>query len=73
MPTLKTRINVSLPYAVDIMLARLAKRDDVPRATKALDLMKLALEIEEDAVWDALASKRDTRGAKFVSHNNAWR
>ncbi|OGL89479.1 hypothetical protein A3H75_01245 [Candidatus Uhrbacteria bacterium RIFCSPLOWO2_02_FULL_51_9] len=73
MPTLKTRINVSLPRAVDIMLARLAKRDDVPRATKALDLMKLALEIEEDTLWDARAAQRDTRGARFVSHKNAWR
>ena len=50
----------------------LAKRDQVPRVTKAVDLLKTALEIEEDRVWDMLASKRDTKSAKFIPHKKAW-
>ena len=51
----------------------LAKRDRVPVATKAAHLLSLALEIEEDQMLDALATKRDTPRAKFVSHALAWR
>lgn len=72
MATTKKRINVSLPEDVEISLKHLAARDDVPEATKAVHLIKLAMEIEEDDVWNALAEKRDTKGAKFVSHKKAW-
>lgn len=68
----KTRINISLPHDVRRMLERLAKRDEMPQATKAAELLRMALEYEEDAVWDALAGARDRRGAKFVSHHRAW-
>lgn len=72
MPTEKYRIHVSVPKDVETALERLAKRDDVPRASKALDLIRIALEIEEDQVWDRLALKRDTKNAKFVSHQKVW-
>jgi hypothetical protein len=72
MPTLKKRINVSLPEDVERALLVLAKRDDVPQATKALHLITLALEIEEDDIFNALAEKRDAKSAKFVSHVRAW-
>lgn len=72
MPTLKKRINVSLTEEIEQALTLLAKRDDVPQATKALHLLQLALEIEEDDVWNAIAQKRDTKDAEFVSHADAW-
>jgi hypothetical protein len=72
MATSKKRINISLPDDIDEALKELAERDNVPQATKAIHLIKIALEIDEDEVWNALASKRDTKGAKFVSHNDAW-
>ncbi len=72
MATLKHRINVTLSDSVDVALLMLAKRDRVPRATKAAELLNIALEIEEDRVWDILARARDTKGAKFVSHKKAW-
>ncbi len=72
MPTLKKRLNMSLPADVDAALAALAERDDMPQATKALHLIKLALEIEEDEIWNAIAEKRDTKNAKFVSHEEFW-
>ncbi len=73
MPTLKTRINITLPAEVEQALVRLAARDEMPTATKAVHLIRLALEIEEDEVWDAIAAKRDTGKARFVSHRRAWK
>lgn len=72
MATTKKRINISLPEDIEISLKQLAVRDDVPEATKAIHLIKLAMEIDEDDIWNTLAEKRDTKGAKFVSHKKAW-
>ena len=72
MPTLKKRLNMSLPEEIEEALSVLAKRDSMPQATKALHLIELALEIEEDDVWDSIAEKRDKKGAKFLSHDEAW-
>ena len=72
MPTTKRRINISLSPDLERALTTLARRDDMPEATKAADLLRIALEIEEDQVWDAVASRRDTKSAKFVSHKKAW-
>jgi len=73
MPTTKTRVNVSLSAELETLLRRLAKRDDVPQATKARQLIERAIEIEEDEVWDTVASKRDTSSSSFVSHDEAWK
>ena len=72
MATSKKRINVSLPKDVETILYELAKRDDVPPATKAVHLIKLAIEIDEDDYWDALAEKREADDSDFVSHDEAW-
>lgn len=71
MATTKRRVNVSLPDYVDEAVKKLAKRDNVPDATKALELIKIALEIEEDEILDEVAASRDKDGA-FVSHKDAW-
>ena len=72
MPTTKKRTNLCLPNDIDEALVFLAERDDVPKATKALQLIKIAIAVEEDEVWDSLATKRDTKDAKFISHKDAW-
>ena len=58
---------------LDEVLERLAKRDQMPQATKAEHLLAMALEFEEDEVLNAIASKRDRKGSVFVSHAAAWR
>lgn len=68
----KTRINISIPQDVRRALGRLAKRDEMPEATKAAELLRRALELEEDDVWNAVAGARDRKGARFVSHDRAW-
>lgn len=73
MATKKKRINISLPYDMDKALKHLALRDNVPQATEAIHLLKIALEIDEDQIWDAIASKRDKKSAKFVKHKDAWK
>ena len=54
------------------ILAKLAKRDQVPQATKAAELIRIGVEIEEDELFDIIASERDKEKVKFVSHKKAW-
>lgn len=72
MSTTKQRINISLSDEMRLALARLARRDRVPTATKAAHLIASALDTEEDTIWNELAMKRDRRGARFLSHKKAW-
>ena len=54
-------------------LVKLAGRDKVPAATKAGRLLEIALELEEDKTWDVLASKRDTKNARYLAHDKVWK
>ncbi|OGI64397.1 hypothetical protein A2733_01155 [Candidatus Nomurabacteria bacterium RIFCSPHIGHO2_01_FULL_40_20] len=72
MPTTKKRLNISLSPDLDILLSRISKRDSVPMATKAVYLLALALEQEEDIVLGEIAKKRDHKKARFYSHKKAW-
>jgi hypothetical protein len=73
MATTKKRINISVSKDMDSILSKLAKRDQMPQATKAEHLIRLALEIEEDQFLENIAKTRDVRGAVYVSHSQAWR
>jgi CopG antitoxin of type II toxin-antitoxin system len=72
MATTKTRINISLPDDVKAALVQTADREGIPVATKAERLLEVALELEEDQVWDELASKRDTKDAHFLTSDEAF-
>ncbi len=72
MTTTKTRINLTLPPVLEDLLQHVARRDNVPTATKAVALLALALEIEEDTLWDRLARVRDTNQIKYIPHAQAW-
>ena len=72
MTTIKSRINVSVPENVRIALADLAKRDQVPTATKAEHLIEIGLELEEDEVWDKIAASRDTKSTTFHIHSEIF-
>ncbi len=73
MPTSKKRINVSLRKDTAMFLKQIALRDDMPEATKAAELIELALEIEEDAYFAKIADARDVKGATYISHEKAWK
>ena len=73
MSTTKKRINISVSKELNDALSKLAKRDQMPQATKAEHLLRFALEIEEDDILNIIARERDTSSAKFASHKLAWR
>ncbi len=66
MPTLKTRVNLTVPDHINKTLVRIARRDRMPVATKTLQLLTTALEIEEDIAIAAMATERDTKHATWV-------
>ncbi len=73
MATVKTRLHISLSKPEERFLASLAKRDQMPRATKAAQLVRAAMEIEEDFALSALATQRDVMGATWLSEKEFWR
>jgi len=73
MPTIKSRVNISLPDEVKEALEKLAKRDRIPEATKAARLLEIAIEMEEDLFWNEIAEERDKKQTKFISHAVAWK
>lgn len=72
MPTTKTRINITLPKTIEVILNKIAERDDMPVATKAKELLQFAIEVEEDQMWDNVATARDKKNSKFITHDQAW-
>lgn len=72
MSTSKKRINISIPKDIERAIAELAKRDETPQATKAGELLRLAIQFEEDQVLDAIATARDKKNARFIPHKNVW-
>ena len=73
MATLKKRINISVSDAVEQAVALLAKRDDVPQATKVTELLTLALELEEDTYFASVVKNRLAKKVSgWKSHTEAW-
>lgn len=68
MSTIKSRLNISLPDDTKKALLSIAKRDQMPAATKAVRLMEIGMETEEDEVWDQIAASRDNKDTIFHSH-----
>ena len=72
MATTKKRVNISLSPEMEKVLTRLAKRDSVPEATKVVELLHTALEIEEDVAFGKLAEERFKSMGKTISHKEVW-
>lgn len=72
MATLKKRVNISLSKPLEDALGKLAKRDQVPQATKAAELIRIAIEFEEDVVFDRLAEDRFKSMKKTLTHKKVW-
>jgi len=68
----KKRVNISIAPEINAALHRLAERDQMPVASKALELIKKALQVEEDDALDFLAQERDVRGTRYLSHQKTW-
>ena len=72
MSTMKSRLNISLPDDVKKALLSIARRDQMPAATKALRLMEAGLELEEDDIWDKIATSRDRKDSVFHTHTSVF-
>ncbi|OGJ61729.1 hypothetical protein A3A67_01535 [Candidatus Peribacteria bacterium RIFCSPLOWO2_01_FULL_51_18] len=72
MPTKKRRINITLKKDVALYLKKLALRDDMPEATKAAQMIELAMEIEEDLYFSRIADERFRNMKKTVSAAEFW-
>jgi predicted DNA-binding protein len=72
MPTIKTRINITVPKELERVIAGLAKRDTVPVATKARQMLETALEFEEDISLARLVKQREQEGV-FVPFATVWK
>ena len=74
MPVKNPRINVVLEKPLYNTIERLATRDGVSLSLKVRDLVKEALEIEEDMALSAFAEKREKTFAKSKSlkHHEVW-
>ncbi|HEY4505402.1 MAG TPA: hypothetical protein VJG67_01810 [Candidatus Paceibacterota bacterium] len=72
MATIKQRINITANESVEKMIKHLAKRDNMPVSAKALDLLRLALDLEEDMIWANIADKRKDNGP-YIEHEKFWK
>ena len=73
MATLKKRINISVSEAVEQAVSLLAKRDDMPQATKVTELLELALELEEDTYFASVVKTRlAAKVTDWKSHTEVW-
>ncbi len=73
MVTLKRRINISVDRNTELTLTRIAKRDSVPIATKAAELLRFALEIEEDIAFATIVEERMKYKGKGIPHKLVWK
>lgn len=73
MPTIKQRINITADADIESALKSAAKRDRVSVSSKATELIRLALEIEEDTVLARIADSRMSEKVSFISHERAWK
>lgn len=68
----KKRINISPDLETSLAVIQAAKRDKVPVATKAAELLRSALELEEDLILGAEAGRREKQKGSYLSHEEVW-
>lgn len=74
MPTKNPRINVVLEKPLYDNIEQLAERDGVSLSLKVRDLVREALEIEEDMALSTFAEEREQtfRKTKSLKHDGVW-
>ena len=74
MPTQNPRVNVVLDNFLYQNVQLLAKKDNVSLSAKVRDLLKEALEIQEDIALSAFAEKREKswHDSEAIAHDDVW-
>ena len=74
MPTKNQRINVVLEKPLYDSVRRLAEKEDVSLSLKIRDLVRAALEAEEDAALAQFAEEREKsfKRTRALTHKQVW-
>jgi len=74
MPTKNPRINVVLEKPLYETVRRLAEKEDVSLSLKIRDLVRAALEAEEDAALAQFAEEREKsfKRSRAFTHKQVW-
>lgn len=72
MATKKKRIYISLPEGSNELVTMLAKRNGIPPATQAAQLIEESLEYQENLQIAEIIKARK-KNPVFISHANAWK
>jgi hypothetical protein len=74
MPTKNPRVNVVLEKPLYESVRRLAEKEDVSLSLKIRDLVREALEAEEDAALAQFAEERERnfKRSRTLSHKQVW-
>ncbi|WKZ24537.1 MAG: hypothetical protein QY321_02885 [Patescibacteria group bacterium] len=72
MTTVKTRINITTEPEVEKALKNAAKKDGIPVAAKAAQLIQMGLMLEEDIALASLADSRRFKKSSLITHEQAW-
>jgi hypothetical protein len=74
MPTQNPRINIVLDNFLYQNVQLLAKKDNVSLSAKVRDLLKEALEIQEDIALSGFAEEREKswNDSKALTHDDVW-
>lgn len=74
MPTHHPRVNVVLEKPLYDSVSSLAKKDGMSLSLKVRDLIREALDLQEDAHWGRVASTRARTfdPKKALSHTQVW-
>ncbi|MBA3018753.1 MAG: toxin-antitoxin system, antitoxin component [Proteobacteria bacterium] len=74
MPAQNPRINVVLENSLYQKVRLLAEKDNVSLSAKVRDLLKEALEIQEDIALSVFAEKREKswNDSEALTHNDVW-
>jgi hypothetical protein len=74
MPTQNPRINIVLDNSLYQNVRFLARKDNISLSAKVRDLLKEALEIQEDIALSEFAEKRDVswNDPEALTHDDVW-
>jgi hypothetical protein len=74
MPTKNPRVNVVLEKPLYDSVRRLAEKEDVSLSLKIRDLVRQALEAEEDAALAQFAEERENsfKRSRALTHKQVW-
>ena len=74
MPTTKQRINVTVDKETGWALKHLAKMHNVPIATKTAEIIRDALDLQEDLILAEMVEGRmKDKNKKYIDHDTFWK